>query len=116
MGVLEILAEKQLGVRALRSHAHLRQGLNRLDRSRVGKNGGIEEAEKCRIASIAELFFEYGRESDPAERRNILRTLEEIVANKPLELPRETVEEWEKNLDNVRTKTSRSNHRRSSPN
>jgi len=51
-------------------------------------------AEKVRIASIVDLCFEYERESDPDEKENILRTLEEISVNKPLELPKESVEEW----------------------
>jgi DNA-binding XRE family transcriptional regulator len=76
----------------------LHQALNDLDQSATRANGGVEGTEKDRIASIAELCFEYGRELDPEEKQNIIRTLEEIVANEPIELPRETIEEWDQNL------------------
>ncbi|PZR80007.1 MAG: hypothetical protein DLM52_00230, partial [Chthoniobacterales bacterium] len=54
--------------------------------------------EKQRIAAIVELSFEYKRESDPQERKNILRTLDEIAANKPIELPTQTVDQWDDEL------------------
>jgi len=98
MGVLEIIAERQLGAKALRTRPELRRSLTRLDRAAIKKNGGIARAERERLASIVELFFEYGREPDPEERRNILGTLEEISANDPLELPDKTVEDWERGL------------------
>lgn len=89
MSVLEIVAEKHLGERTLRSHPKLRAALRRIEGSAAVK------AERERIASIVELCFEYDRETDPDEKKNILRTLEEISANQPLELPEESLEDWE---------------------
>jgi DNA-binding XRE family transcriptional regulator len=91
MTALEAIAEKHLGASILKKHPHLRQAL---------RTGGpdIQEAEKDRIVSIVSLCFEYDRVTDAAEKENILRTLEEISANEPLELPQETVEDWETRL------------------
>jgi transcriptional regulator with XRE-family HTH domain len=50
-----------------------------------------------------ELCFAYDRETDQGEKVNILRTLEEISANEPLELPKVTVEEWEEKLNSSDT-------------
>ena len=94
MSVQEIIAEKHLGARALKKHPKLREALVRLERA-AGRHG---TAEKERIASIVELCFEYERERDAEEKRNILRTLEEISTNEPLELPAETIEKWEARL------------------
>jgi len=58
----------------------------------------ISDDEKARIAAIVDLCFEYDRESDPDERSNILRTLDEISANNPVELPTQSVDDWETNL------------------
>lgn len=92
MNVLKIIAEKHLGAAALKKYPRLCAALTRIESS------AAQEAQKERIASIVELCFEYDRESDPLEKENILRTLEEISANDPLELPQETVEEWEQKL------------------
>jgi DNA-binding XRE family transcriptional regulator len=92
MSVLEIVAEKHLGERTLRSHPKLRAALRRIEGSAAVK------AERERIASIVELCFEYDRETDADEKKNILRTLEEITANQPLELPKESLEDWETTL------------------
>ena len=58
----------------------------------------MSDDERKRIESIVELCFEYDRETDPDEKANLLRTLEEITANTPLELPTATVEEWDEQL------------------
>lgn len=92
MSVLEIIAEKHLGSLILKKHPRLRAALIRIEGS------SAKGAEKERIASIVELCFEYEREADPEEKKNILRTLEEISANKPLELPSERIEDWERRL------------------
>ena len=96
MGILEIVAEQRLGARELSAHPELRSALQRLEQA--ARRPEITEAEKSRIASIVELCFEYERESDPDEKANILRTLEEISANKPMELPTATVEQWDEEL------------------
>lgn len=97
MGVLEIIAEQRLGAKEWEAHPQLRAALERIDQSVRRPN--LHEDEKARIASLVELCFAYERESDPEEKSNILRTLEEISANEPLELPTETVEEWEEKLE-----------------
>ena len=92
MSVLEIIAEKHLGIQALNKHPQLRKALTRIDGT------AAQESERERIASIVELCFEYERELDPEEKENILRTLEEISGSEPLELPSESVEQWEQRL------------------
>jgi DNA-binding XRE family transcriptional regulator len=94
MGVLEIIAEKHLGARALKKHPRLLKAFVQIEGSAAG--GAV--AEKERIASIVELCFDYDRETDPEEKESILRALEEISANTPLELPTESIEEWEQRL------------------
>ncbi len=96
MGVLEIVAEQRLGSRKLAAHPELRSALQRVEQA--AGNPQITKAGKLRIASIIELCFEYDRESDPEEKANILRTLEEISINEPIELPTATVEEWDEEL------------------
>lgn len=97
MGVLEIIAEQRLGTKEWEAHPQLRAALGRIDQSVRRPN--LHADEKARIASLVELCFAYEREFDPEEKTNILRTLEEISANEPLELPTENVEKWEGNLE-----------------
>lgn len=92
MSVLEIVAEKHLGKRTLLKRPKLRAALRRIEGSVA------HESEWERIASIVDLCFEFGRETDPEEKENILRTLEEVSTNRPLELPMESIEEWEQKL------------------
>jgi DNA-binding XRE family transcriptional regulator len=92
MSVLEIIAERHLGARALKKRPHLRAALTQIEKS------AAKGEENERIASIVDLCFEYERERDPEERKNILRTLEEISANEPLELPKESIDEWDQRL------------------
>ena len=94
MSVLEILAERHLGERTLRKHPKLRAALKRT----VGS--AALEAERERTASIVELCFEFDRETDADEKENILRTLYEISAARPLELPAEDIGQWEQKLKN----------------
>ncbi len=96
MTVLEIIAEQRLGIKKLAAHPQLRAALQRIDD--LVRRKTSSENEKARIASIVELCFAYEREADVEEKANILRTLEEISGNEPLELPTETVEEWEDTL------------------
>jgi DNA-binding XRE family transcriptional regulator len=96
MGVLEIIAESRIGIEQLASHPLLRAALVQADRS--SRSPKLTSDEKSRIESLVELCFEYERETDPAEKANILRTLEEISANEPLELPTTTADEWDAEL------------------
>lgn len=97
MGVLEIIAEQQLGAKEWASHPQLRAALERAEQS--VRRPDLSSDEKARITSIIELCFAYEREADSEEKANILRTLEEISANEPLELPTATVEKWETELN-----------------
>ncbi|HEY3755286.1 MAG TPA: helix-turn-helix transcriptional regulator [Opitutaceae bacterium] len=99
MGVLEIIAERRLGAKELASHPRLRAALERVEQST--RRVDVDEDEKARITSIVDLCFAYERETDPEEKMNILRTLEEISANEPLELPSETVDQWEAQLNST---------------
>ena len=98
MEVLE-LVETSLGRQVLARHSKLRLALQQADK-RSSSRTRVRTApeEKQRIAAIVELSFEYKRETDPQERKNILRTLDEIAANQPIELPTQTVEQWDDEL------------------
>jgi len=48
-----------------------------------------------RMISIVELVREYDQERSKRERQNIIATLLEIIENKPIELPTQTLDEWE---------------------
>jgi DNA-binding XRE family transcriptional regulator len=96
MGVLEIIAEQHLGAVVFKKHYKLRAALKRAEQA--SDRPAISEDEKARIAAIVDLCFEYERESDPEEKANILRTLEEISADAALDLPTQTIEDWETEL------------------
>lgn len=99
MGVLEIIAEKELGSSLLKRRSGLKRALARLDQKALRPKSKEEQsAEKERIASIVELCFAYEREQDPAERENILKTLEEIASNDAIQVPTETLEQFETQL------------------
>ena len=95
MGVLEIIAEKHLGEAVLKSSPAIRRCINRLDDA---AKRATSEDQRERIASIVELCFEYERETDAGERENILRTLEEIVADSEIKIPTETIEDFDAEL------------------
>jgi len=96
VGILEIIAEQRLGLTALKAHPKLRLAFERAEEAT--RRPKISPDEKARIAAIVELCFEYDRESDPEEKANILRTLDEISANEPIEMPTRSVEDWETQL------------------
>lgn len=98
MEVLE-LVETSLGKQVLARHSKLRSALQQVDkRSAARPRARTTPEEKQRIAAIVELSFEYKRETDPDERKNILSTLDEIAANQPIELPTRTLEQWDDEL------------------
>src|SRR5467141_3983286 len=99
MEVLELVAEHSLGKAVLARHSELKSGLRKIDK-RTGTRAASQTSaeEKQRIAAIIELCFEYKRESDAEERKNILRTLDEIVKNEAIELPTGTIEDWDDKL------------------
>ena len=97
MSALQIIAEQRLGKKALTSHPRLYQALRQIERS--VQTGKPSETERARIASLVELCVAYAAESDSDEKENIIRAMEEISENAPLELPTETVEDWEARLN-----------------
>lgn len=96
MEILEIVAEASLGKSVLAHRTGLKSGLLKIGRKAKTHVSSLEEKE--RISAIVELCFEYKREKDPEERQNILRTLEEIVRNEPIELTTQSIEEWDDRL------------------
>lgn len=98
MSVLEIVASKQLGSRALSDRPRLRSALSRLEHR--AQRGAVPEGEKERITSIVELCFEYERigNTDADEKRRILDAIEEIARNEPILAPTETIDDWEQGL------------------
>jgi DNA-binding XRE family transcriptional regulator len=99
MGILEIIAEQRLGPKEWEAHPDLRAALGRIEQSVCRPN--LLEDEKARITSVVELCFAYEREDDLDEKLNILRTLEEVSANEPIELPKESIEEWDRKLEST---------------
>lgn len=98
MQVLE-LVETSLGKQLLARHSKLRSALQQADKKSAARTTvPTTPEEKQRIAAIVELSFEYKRETDPEERKNILRTLDEIAANEPIELPGQSAEQWDDEL------------------
>ena len=93
MGILEIIAEQHLGVSTLKSRPLLRLAFENAEKNTHRTK--ICSDEKARIVAIVELCLEYARESDHGEKTNILRTLEEISANESLEIPTQSIEDWD---------------------
>ena len=99
MEVLELVAEQSLGKAVLARHSDLKSGLRKIDKKTGTRPASETSAEETqRIAAIIELCFEYIRENDADERKNILRTLDEIVKNESIELPKESIEQWDDQL------------------
>ena len=96
MGVLEIVGEDRLGAKILQTHPEIRRAFEKADLQ--ARKPNVSANDKRRIAALVELCFEYERETDSDEKENILRTLSEISANEPLEVPKKTLEEWEAGL------------------
>jgi hypothetical protein len=99
MGILEIIAEERLGKSVLADHSELKSRLRKIEAAaEVRTASRTSDEDKQRIAAIVELCFEYDREKDLAERENILRTLNEIARNEPVELTAETIKQWDHRL------------------
>lgn len=99
MGALAIIAGERLGKATLAKRRKLRNRLETIDTAATHRTGvGRTQEYATHVAEIDELLFEYARESDPDERKNILRTLEEIVEDEPVALPTQSIEEWSDRL------------------
>lgn len=59
-----------------------------------------------RVKAARELCITYAEETDLEETENILRVLDEIIANEPLEMPTQTIEEWEAEVNKQDGQTS----------
>ena len=55
-------------------------------------------AEKERITAIDDLLHAYGQERDADERRNIEQTLQELLQNASIEVPNDTIDDFELHL------------------
>ena len=97
MGCLEINGAQRLEAKEWAYNPLLRAALERAEQS--VRRPGLSQDEKARIASLVELCFAFDRETDSEEKANILRTLEEISANEPVELSATSIEKWEEELD-----------------
>lgn len=99
MGALAIIAEERLGRSTFAKRRKLRNRLEKIDAVATRRTGASRTQEYAkRVAAIDELLFEYARESGADERKNILRTLEEIVEDQPVALPTQSIEEWSEQL------------------
>jgi len=91
MEILEIIGESIAA-----NDAELGQALRLVEetvKAQKAKNTSADE--KQRIRDIIALCFEYDREKDREERRNIEETLRELVMNAPIALPTKTLSQWD---------------------
>src|SRR5438445_382006 len=91
MEILEIIGESIAA-----NDAALGQALRRVEetiKSQEAKHTSADE--KQRIRDIVALCFEYDREQDTEERRNIEETLRELIMNEPITLPTKTLSQWD---------------------
>ena len=116
MGILEIIAVERLGESILNHHSGLKTHIRQIEKSAEALSAAqtSQEDRQC-IAAIVELCFAYDREKTSAERENILRTLKEIAKNETVEVPTETLEQWDDRLaagNRVHAKLKRADERR----
>ncbi len=105
---MEIVAERELGRSVLTKRLRLKGALNKLERrATTQRRLKLTENEKQRIASIVELCCEYEKESDPEERANILKTLEEIAKNEAPSAPTQSLDDWDRELREMNESYSR---------
>lgn len=91
MEILEIVGESIAA-----NDAELGQALRRVEETvKAQKAKDTSADEKQRIRDIIALCFEYDREDDKEERRNIEETLRELIMNAPIELPTKTLSRWD---------------------
>ena len=99
MTVLEFVAEEKVGLNILAHYPEIAKGLRQVElQLSSAKQDSLPEHERIRLKHLLDLCFEYDRENDSAERQNIASTVLELVRNEELELPRQNIEEWEKDV------------------
>jgi DNA-binding XRE family transcriptional regulator len=91
MEILEIVGESIAA-----NDAELGQALRRVEETvKAQKAKDTSADEKQRIRDIIALCFEYDREEDKEEQRNIEETLRELIMNAPIALPTKTLSQWD---------------------
>lgn len=85
MGILELIAERKFGPNQLAAHPTL--GASLAQAERASRRPRLTDDEKARIGWIIDLCFDYDRETDPAEKAEILHTLEAISSDAPHKAP-----------------------------
>jgi len=91
MEILEIVGESIAA-----NDAALGQALRRVEETIKAREARHTSAdEKQRIRDIIALCFEYDRERDPEEQRNIEETLRELITNEPITMPTKTLSQWD---------------------
>jgi DNA-binding XRE family transcriptional regulator len=91
MEILEIVGESIAA-----NDAELGQALRRVEETvKAQKAKDTSADEKQRIRDIIALCFEYDREEDKKEQKNIEETLRELIMNAPIALPTKTLSQWD---------------------
>ena len=91
MEILEIVGESIAA-----NDTELRNALQSIEHAVKAKDArNTSHDEKQRVRDIIALCFEYDREEDNEEKRNIEETLRELILNTPLELPVKTLSQWD---------------------
>lgn len=91
MEILEIVGESIAA-----NDAELGHALRRVEKTvKARKAQDTSADEKQRIRDIIALCFEYDREQDKEEQRNIEETLRELIMNAPIALPTKTLLQWD---------------------
>ena len=91
MEILEIVGESIAA-----NDAELGRALRRVEETvKAQKAKDTSADEKQRIRDIIALCFEYDREEDKDERRNIEETLRELIINAAMALPTKTLSQWD---------------------
>jgi DNA-binding XRE family transcriptional regulator len=91
MEILEIVGESVAA-----NDTELRKALQSIEHAVKAKDArNTSPDEKQRVRDIIALCFEYDREEDNEEKRNIEEALRELIVNTPLELPVKTLSQWD---------------------
>jgi hypothetical protein len=99
MSVLEFAAEEKVGLTVLMRYPEIARGLRQVElQLSAASHDSLPEHERIRLRHILDLCFEYDREGDETERENIASTLLELTRNDTMELPTQSLIEWEKSV------------------
>lgn len=105
MSVLEFAAEEKVGLTVLIRYPEIAKGLREMESQLSGaSNESLPEHERKRMKHILDLCFEYDREGNDAERKNIADTLLELIQNEDLELPNQSLSDWKRCVQKENTR------------